>query len=258
MKRSHIPKRQKLADLIAEDLKRRIVLEKFAPGDTLPNEKALIADYGCAKATTREALRILELEGLIELKTGPGGGAIIREVTIDPACRALRNFLHFQRVDGKQVYQLRRIVEIEIAESVIGRIGAEGAARLNDNIKKCSRPHTNEESIRNHRILELEFHNILAEYCPNPLMRFISKFINDFLSDLVILKKAYEPERKEFDKANIEYHVALLEAIIAEDRQLVRQLMNEHMCDAEYHLEALEGIIADQFLFSREFNEVSR
>lgn len=258
MSRSHIPKRQKLADLIAEDLKRRIVLEKLEPGDTLPNEKALIADYGCAKATTREALRVLEIEGLIELKTGPGGGAVIREVTIDPACRALRNFLHFQRVDGNQVYQLRRIVEIEIAESVVGRLGAEGAARLSDNIKKCRRPHTNEKkSIRQRRILELEFHNILAEYCPNPLMRFVSQFLNDFLRDLVILKKADEPERQEFDRANIEYHVALLDALIAEDKQLVRQLMNDHMCDAEHHLSALEGIIADQFLYSREFDEVS-
>lgn len=252
MSRGRITKRQKLADLIAEDLKRRIVLEKLAPGDFLPNEKALIEHYGCAKATIREGLRVLEVEGLVELRTGPGGGAAIREVTIDPACRALRNFLHFQQVDGSQVYQLRRVVEVEVASSVVGRLAEGTLVRLRENIAQCLMPHEDEQSQRRHRTLELEFHNILAESCPNPLLRFIGQFLNDFLRDLVILKKAYKPERHAFDKANIDYHVALLEALVAEDQARVRELMEAHMCDAETHLTALEGVIADQFLVSGE------
>lgn len=250
MRPIRMAKRQKLADLIAEDLKRRIVLEKLEPGDSLPNERTLIDEYGCAKATIREALRVLELDGLIQLKTGPGGGGVIREVTIEPACRALRNFLHFQRVDGSQVYQLRRVVEVEIASSVVGRLDDAALARLRDNIARCRTPHEDEESQRQHRILELEFHNILAQYSPNPLLRFMSQFLNDFLRDLVILKKAYRPERHAFDQANLDYHVALLDAFVAEDRPRIRQLMDEHMCDAEAHLIALEGVVADQFLIS--------
>ena len=243
-------RRQKLADLIAEDLKRRIVLEKLEPGDLLPNERALIDEYGCGKATVREALRILEFEGLIQLKTGPKGGAIISEVTIDPACRALRNFLHFQRVDGSQVYQLRRVVEIEIAASVVGRLDEVALGRLRENITQCREPHDDEQSQRHHRMLELEFHNILAAYCPNPLLRFMSHFLNDFLRDLVILKKTYKHKRRAFDKANIDYHVALLDALMDEDQQRVRTLMDEHMRDAEVHLVALEGVVSEQFLVS--------
>lgn len=248
-------KRQKLADLVAEDLKRRIVMEKLAPGEYLPNERALIEEYGCAKATIREALRVLEIEGLVKIKTGPGGGAAICEVTIDPACRALRNFLHFQRVDGTQVYQLRRVVEIEIASSVIGHLDEKAISRLRDNIARCREPHEGEHEQRQHRILELDFHNILAEYCPNPLLRFMGQFLNDFLRDLVIIKKAYKPERKVFDQANLCFHVDLLDALIAGDRQRVRQIMDEHMCDAETHLTALEGVIADQFLVSNALNQ---
>ncbi len=246
----HPARRQKLADLIAEDLKRRIVLDKLGPGDGLPNEKALIDEYGCAKATLREALRILEFEGLIRLKTGPKGGAVISEVTIEPACRALRNFLHFQRVDGSQVYQLRRLVEIEVAASVVGRLDEATFARLRENIAECRQPHEDEQSQRQHRMLELEFHNILTECCPNPLLRFMSHFVNDFLRDLVILKKAYRPERRAFDRANIDYHVALLEALVDRDPERVRLLMDEHMRDAEAHLVALEGVVSEQFLVS--------
>ncbi|WP_087718426.1 FadR/GntR family transcriptional regulator [Salinicola salarius] len=241
-------KRQKIADLICEDVKRWIVRENLKPGDRLPNEKALMERYECAKATIREALHALEVEGLVILKTGPGGGAIINEATSEPVSRALRNFLHFQRVDGSQVYQLRRVVEVEIASSVVGRLNDEAISHLKENIARCRLPHEGEELQRQHRVLELDFHNTLAEYCPNPLLRFMGQFLNDFLRDLVILKKAYVPERFIFDQANIDYHVALLDALVAEDSQLVRQIMNEHMCDAETHLTALEGVVADQFL----------
>lgn len=243
-------KRQKIADLICEDIKHWIVMENLEPGDRLPNEKALMERYECAKGTIREALRVLEVEGLIKLKTGPGGGAIIHEVTIDPASRALRNFLHFQHVDGSQVYQLRRLVEVEIADSVIDHLDEAAMSRLKENIEQCQRPHDDERSQRQHRMLELEFHNVLAEYCPNPLLRFVSQFLNDLLRDLVVIKKAYKPERHAFDEANIRYHIALLGAFTAKDRARVRELMHEHMCDAEHHMSALEGEMANQFLVS--------
>jgi len=243
-------KRLKIADLICEDIKHWIVMEKLEPGDRLPNEKALMERYECAKGTIREALRVLEIEGLIRLKTGPGGGAIIHEVTTDPASRALRNFLHFQHVDGSQVYQLRRLVEVEIADSVVGRLDESTMTRLKENIERCRRPHEDELSQRQHRMLELEFHNLLAECCPNPLLRFISQFLNDLLRDLVVIKKAYKPERHAFDEANIRYHIALLDAFTAKDRARVRELMHEHMCDAERHMSALEGEMANQFLVS--------
>ena len=58
-------RRQKLSELIVEDVKRRIVTEKLRPGDRLPGEAELIAEHGCAKATVREALKGLEVEGLV-------------------------------------------------------------------------------------------------------------------------------------------------------------------------------------------------
>lgn len=242
------PRRHKLADIIGEDIKREIVTARLQPGDRLPNEKALMTHYGCAKATIRETLKVLEVEGLITLKTGPGGGAFIKAPTTDPASRALRNFLHFQHLDGSQVYQLRRLAEVEMAVSVIGRLSAEDFAALEANIERCRQPHAGDEGHRHHRMLELEFHNIMARACPNPLLRFLCGFLNDLLRDLVVLKKAYKPERKQFDQANIDYHVELVAALRQQDALRVRELMHDHMCDAEHHMTALEGQVADQFL----------
>ena len=103
-------------------------------------------------------------------------------------------------------------------------------------------------SQREQRLAELEFHNLLAKACPNPLLSFMAQFLNDLLRDLVVLKKAYKPKRKQFDAANLDYHKQLLNAFRAGDESAVRSLMHEHMCDAEHHMTALEGQVSPHFL----------
>ncbi|WP_417606869.1 FadR/GntR family transcriptional regulator [Oceanimonas baumannii] len=244
------PRRQKLAELISDDIKRWIATEGLSEGDRLPNEKTLIELYGCAKGTVREALKILEVEGLIILKTGPGGGAILSTPGMEPASRMLRNFLHFRSLDGYQVYQIRRLLEVEMAVSVVGLLSESVLASLEANMLACECHQSGEEDQRRQRFLELEFHNLLAKACPNPLLSFMCRFLNDMLRDLVVVKKAYVPERKQFDNANYRYHHDLVAAFRAEDAESVRRLMEEHMRDAEQHMSALEAEMSDQMLIT--------
>lgn len=241
------PRRAKLAELISDDIKRWIAAEGLAEGDRLPNEKALMALYESAKGTIREALKILEVEGLITLKTGPKGGAVIRQPGMEPASRMLRNFLHFQTLDGRQVYQLRKLLEVELAVSIVGRLSEADFARLEANMAACACCDGSEDH-RQQRFLELEFHQLLAEACPNPLLAFMCRFLDDMLRDLVVIKKAYIPERKQFDRANHDYHRRLIDAYRREDPLEVRRLMAEHMADAEHHMSALETEMAAQML----------
>jgi DNA-binding GntR family transcriptional regulator len=82
----------------------------------------------------------------------------------------------------------------------------------------------------------------------------MAQFLNDLLRDLVVLKKAYKPKRKQFDAANLDYHKQLLIAFRAEDEATVRSLMHEHMCDAEHHMTALEGEVSPHFLLEFDHN----
>lgn len=241
-------KRQKLSDVIVESVKRSIVTEALHPGDRLPTERELMEHFECSKGTAREALKALEVEGLVSTRTGPTGGAYLNEVGTEPASRALRNYLHFQHLDGEQVYQLRKVIEVELAVSVMGKLSEADYAALQANIDFCSAPEDSEEGQREQRLAELEFHTLLADRCPNPLLRFMAVFLNDLLRDLVVLKKAYLPKRQQFAAANIDYHKQLLTALCASDEPAVRRLMHEHMCDAEHHMTALEGEVARNFL----------
>lgn len=237
----HRPKRQKLSDVIVEDVKRWIVAERKQPGDRLPNEKELIELFGYSKSTVREALKALEVRGLIAIRTGPGGGAYLQQVSVDHASEPLRNFLHFHHLDGHHIYQLRKVLEPELAVSVVGRLEPAQLARLEENIRLCTREPTNEDELRTQRVAELEFHSMLAESCPNPVLSFMCRFLNDLLRDLVVYKNALD--HRHFGETNVDFHTQLLAAYRKPDADEVRRLMTEHMVDAEVHMHEMEAHI---------------
>lgn len=237
-------RKQKLSDLIVDEVKAMIVAEKLLPGDRLPSEKELIEEFGCSKGTVREAQKALEVEGLIWTRPGPGGGAWLSEVGTEPASKALRNYLYFKHLSAEQVYQMRKLIEVELAVSVVGHLTERDFELLDQYIRACSEPPASEEEQREQRIAELEFHNVLADACPNPLLGFVGRFLNETLRDLVVLKKSYQIDAYEFTRSNVDYHVELVTAYRNADEAGVRRLMGEHMCEAEEHFVALDGQIS--------------
>ena len=85
---------------------------------------------------------------MVSTRTGPSGGAYLNQAGTEPASRALRNYLHFQHLDGEQVYQLRKVIEVELAVSVIGRLSAQDFAALQTNVDFCSTPEDSEAGQR--------------------------------------------------------------------------------------------------------------
>lgn len=237
-------RKQKLSDLIVAEVKSMIVSERLKPGDRLPSERELIEEFGVSKGTVREALKALEVEGLVWTRPGPGGGAWLSSVGTEPASTALRNYLYFNHLSADQVYQMRKLIEVELAVSVVDNLTEKDFSQLQKHIQTCSHPPSTEEQQREQRIAELEFHNVLADACPNPLLGFVARFLNETLRDLVVLKKSYQIDAFEFTRANVDYHIELLKAFQAKNKCAVRKLMGEHMCQAEEQFVALDGQIS--------------
>src|SRR5690606_27239204 len=68
----------KASDVLAERLRQMILSGQIQPGHQLPAERELVKETSLSRASVREALRILELEGLIETRRGRGGGSVVR------------------------------------------------------------------------------------------------------------------------------------------------------------------------------------
>ena len=67
----------KAADILANQLRDMIVSGRLTPGSFLPNERQLVTDSGLSRTSVRDALRVLESEGLISTKVGRSGGSMI-------------------------------------------------------------------------------------------------------------------------------------------------------------------------------------
>ena len=73
----------KSAEQASRDIVRQITDNGLQPGDSLPAEATMIKQLGYSRESVREALRLLEVQGMVTLRRGPGGGPIVG--TVDPA-----------------------------------------------------------------------------------------------------------------------------------------------------------------------------
>jgi len=106
--------------LVAQRIVRDIGRTGLRPGDLLPPERAMLETYETGRGTLREALRLLEFQGVIALKPGPGGGPIL----LNPAASHLASTLQLLMQLNQAPY--RAVVEARLAlEPVISRLAAE-------------------------------------------------------------------------------------------------------------------------------------
>ncbi len=100
----------KVAELLANDLRRKIIRGQLPVGDTLPNEPALLKIYGVSRPTLREALRILETEGLVSVKRGAQGGQVhLPDISV--AARHVALQLQVRGTTMEELFAARRVIE---------------------------------------------------------------------------------------------------------------------------------------------------
>jgi DNA-binding FadR family transcriptional regulator len=240
--------RQKRADLVVDQIKHWIVAHAMQPGDALPREKELIEKIGVSRGTVKEALRALEFQGLIEITPGAGGGARIASISYDHTSQFLRNFFYFSELSWAQVYELRGMLEPQVAACRVGYLSDSQKQRLQHSIEVCRLTAESDEEVRNQRVAELDFHRILIESCPNPLLRFICTFINDLLADFAQYKDVIEPEGDRFRQENLAAHCRIMDACLRNDAENVEVLMREHIHDAGCFVTARERNVENTLL----------
>ncbi|WGR93004.1 FCD domain-containing protein [Bradyrhizobium sp. ISRA443] len=237
-------KAPKRGDLVAEQVKRWITERNLGPGDKLPKENELQQMFSVSRGTTREALKSLEVQGLIRLSTGPNGGATIAEVPLGRTLQFVQNYLFFQDLSVEDVYAARRIVEPEIAAGAVENLTDADLEALERSIAVCAPVSTSQAHALEQRQEDLHFHDILARANRNAFLRLIGEMINQMLRQLVVLGgNAAHEQYQRFGRENVKAHRAILDAIRSGDIDSVRKLMVRHIIDAERHVKKLQGVI---------------
>lgn len=119
----------KVAELVANDLRNQIIRGVLKQGDSLTSESDLMARFGVSRPTLREALRVLESEGLVELSRGCRGGASVLGPSIDAAARHIGLVLQINGTTLADIYRVHMIVE-PIAARIVAKDYHKTAPRI--------------------------------------------------------------------------------------------------------------------------------
>jgi GntR family transcriptional repressor for pyruvate dehydrogenase complex len=169
--------RTKMSITLSENLRAAIVKQAFTPGARLPSEERLMEQSGHSRATVREALRVLEHDGLIEIRRRPSGGLFVRRP--DHACiaRSLRLLLEFNRNDPHEVLEARREFETLCARLAAARISDQDLGRLRASVERLEQTVDSREAAREN----LVFHLTVVEATGNSVLQIIVAAVRSLL-----------------------------------------------------------------------------
>lgn len=105
----------KASDVLADDLRERILRGEFPEGTSLPAERDLVAQTAMSRTTVREALRILEVQGLLTIRTGRSGGAFVRRPDSDSMASYAELLIRGRQVRMDDLLETREAIEPQCA-----------------------------------------------------------------------------------------------------------------------------------------------
>jgi DNA-binding FadR family transcriptional regulator len=156
--------RPKLALMVADAIAEEIFQKGLQPGVVLATESKMLEQFRVGRATLREALRLLEAEGLIAVRAGPNGGAVVQQPAPDRLARLLSILLTVSGTTLEDVLQARTVVEPELARRAALNADKADIAALDEAIETLA-----DSSLRRGELLEesAHFHTIVATASKN-------------------------------------------------------------------------------------------
>ncbi|MGP9821306.1 FadR/GntR family transcriptional regulator [Salinarimonas sp. NSM] len=240
--------------VVAETIKGWIHERGLVPGDRLPQERELIALFRVSRGTMREALKLLEAQGLLRIRTGPSGGAQVAEPSVEHAAELLGNYFFFKDLTIRDIYAIRKRLEPDLAASVAAVASDADVRRLLAAMTPYEGPAFGAEEERRQWIAELEFHDVLVSMAPNPLLAFTCGFAIRLLKELAVCRTIYERPSPELRQRGRLYQLELIDALRARDPDAAHSVVEAHMRFAEGVMEAEEAVVRRAFLRARRGN----
>jgi len=106
----------KASDVLADDLRERILRSEFPEGTALPPERELVAQTRMSRTTVREALRILEVQGLVQIRTGRAGGAFVQRPGEESIASSVNLMIRGRQIRIPALLETREAIEPACAQ----------------------------------------------------------------------------------------------------------------------------------------------
>lgn len=226
--------RNRMYQEVVSQIEEAIVQGTLRPGDQLPPELELGRQLGASRGTVREALRVLEERGLIEVRPGAAGGAFVRHTGVSKLTDTLGLLLQLRKVSFDDLAEFRAVVEAETAALAARRRTPDQVEALRELAGRAARllaenPADDEGMVR----ADIELHVALAEMADNPVFAAVTRMVHQTVLGGLERFAVRGPERLAGNLADME---ALVEAVAEGDGQRAAGLARRHVETFNRHM----------------------
>ncbi len=224
---------------VVEQVQDAIVDGRLTMGDRLPAERDLCEMFGTSRGTLREALRVLEQKGLVEIRLGVGGGAVVKDANAEAISDSLAMLIRSRKISLDHLAEFREDVEGTVTGLAARRARKADLALLRSLLEQARRHHDAglgswDEFVR----VDETVHMTLARIAGNPLYIFILQTIHENIQRYYDrFLSVGEMELKE----NYEDLCAIVASVEAGDARKARRLARDHVRRFRRHMTEKRG-----------------
>jgi GntR family transcriptional regulator, transcriptional repressor for pyruvate dehydrogenase complex len=216
-------RRNKVYEDVARQIE-RLILKKLRPGDKLPSERELAEILSVSRSSIRDAIRSLELAGMVEPRQG--AGTIVREISANSLTNPIANALKRKEELMSELLDFRRILEPPLAGRAATHASADEISELEDILdRQEAKLHTGENTI----VEDSEFHYTVAMASGNSVVLKVLDILMDLLRET--RERSLQVEGR--PQKSLAGHRRILAAIKRHDPEAAKAAMRRHIEDVE-------------------------
>lgn len=213
---------KRVFELVADEIREAIFSGTFKPGDRLPSERELSQQMKVGRALIREALRLLELTGLVFIKQGAGGGIFVKNPYETNFAGSFSDLVRLGYITIEDLTEARLLIEQDAIDLIMRKGKREDFNSLDDLITLSFEKIDRGERIREENF---KFHVTLAQLSQNPIFTMI---INSIMPIIAVFVEKVNPTI-EHSRRILESHRDILEEMKRGDTIAAKEKLKEHI-----------------------------
>ncbi len=213
----------RVSQVIVDQIKLLMREGKLTNGDRLPSERDLCQRFGVSRVTVREALRVLEANGLISIRVGARGGAFVASPTKERLSEGLADLMTLSALTPSDVTEARTVIELGILPFVVERATEADVVNLRRMVDEGY-----DALDRNAYTMEMSaaFHVGVATSAHNPA---IESLVQSFHGPMLQSLRQARNVAPAMGRKGTDEHAALVDAIEQRDIKAATQVMVTHL-----------------------------
>jgi DNA-binding FadR family transcriptional regulator len=216
----------KAGDVLADQLRQRIRSGELREGQFLPAERELVRQTGLSRMSVREALRILETEGLITTRPGRNGGSRVRRPAGDELSRHLELFIWGRNAGVKDLHDVREALEALAAAGAAHRRTDADIKHLSDKTLALEAAVHDAEAYLS---ANLDWHMAVVKASHNELLIGLMNVLAHVIHDATASEAFDSPDVR---ASTVKVHRSILAAIIEGDAEAAQRRMKSDVATA--------------------------